>query len=258
MQGFFALASASLAVFIFNYGAFAPGGLALPDGIPGRESMVHGVALVILAASIGLCVSRTALASIVAIGAYFALWALMSLPPIVQGPGSIGAWYGFCEAATCLSGALILYVTLRREREPRTPARLAHLVPAARVCFALTCVFYGGSHFAYAQYTAHMVPTWLPAALVLAYLTGIAHIAAGVGIAAGILPRVAASLEALMMILFGLLVWAPTFWAEPRPVWATPPENQWSEVVTNALLAAAACVVAGSLAGRSSPSGSDR
>ena len=101
-----------------------------------------------------------------------------------------------------------------------------------------------------------MVPTWLPARLGFAYFTGLAHIAAGVGVTVGVLPRLAATLEAVMMALFGLLVWVPTFLAHPRPQWATPPENQWSELVVNVLLATAAYLVAMSL--RDRPWGSRR
>jgi hypothetical protein len=39
----------------------------------------------------------------------------------------------------------------------------------------------------------------------------------------------------------------PSFLAQPRPQWATPPQNQWSELVVNLALAASACVVATSL-----------
>jgi uncharacterized membrane protein YphA (DoxX/SURF4 family) len=84
----------------------------------------------------------------------------------------------------------------------------------------------------------------------MAYVTGLGHLAAGIGIIAGILPRLAATLEAIMMSLFGLLVWVPSFFAQPRPVWATPPQNQWSELVVNLVLAASACIVATSLRNR--------
>jgi hypothetical protein len=95
------------------------------------------------------------------------------------------------------------------------------------------------------------VPGWLPGHLRLAYLTGAAHMAAGIGIVAGVLPELAAVLEASMMSLFGLLVWVPSFFARPRPTWATPPQAQWSELVVNLMLAASAWIVAGTL-------GSDR
>jgi uncharacterized membrane protein YphA (DoxX/SURF4 family) len=117
-------------------------------------------------------------------------------------------------------------------------------VRTAQVLFGLTCIFYGWSHFVYADYTASMVPTWVPGSLAFAYLTGLAHVAAGMAIIFGILPRLAAVLEALMMSLFGLLVWVPSFFAQPRPQWATPPERQWSELTVNLVLAAAAWIVA--------------
>jgi uncharacterized membrane protein YphA (DoxX/SURF4 family) len=106
------------------------------------------------------------------------------------------------------------------------------------------------AHFAYADYTASMVPTWLPERLGLAYLTGIGHVAAGLGIVIGILPRLAATLEAIMMSLFGLLVWVPSLFAQPPPKWATPPQNQWSEIVVTLLLAVSAWIVATSLQDR--------
>ena len=120
----------------------------------------------------------------------------------------------------------------------------------ARVVFGLTCVFYGSSHFNYADYTASMVPTWLPSRLGFAYFTGLSYMAAGVAIILGILPRLAATLVAIMMSLFGLLVWVPSFFAHPKPSWATPLRNEWSELEVNLLLAAAAWIVADSLRGR--------
>jgi uncharacterized membrane protein YphA (DoxX/SURF4 family) len=178
------------------------------------------------------------------IGVYQAIWALIGIPAILSGPLSFGGWYGFCEALTCFVAKWILYV-----RE--LPIASARAVRVARVLFGLTCVFYGCSHFAYADYTASMVPAWLPYALGFAYFTGLGHIAAGVGVAAGIAPRLAATLEAIMMSLFGLLVWAPSFFAQPRPKWAGTPHNQWSELVVNLLLAASAWIVADSLRNRS-------
>ncbi|HET7756252.1 MAG TPA: hypothetical protein VFK87_03265, partial [Steroidobacteraceae bacterium] len=50
---------------------------------------------------------------------------------------------------------------------------------------------------------------------------------------------------------FGLLVWVPSFFAQPRPRWATSPEHQWSEFIVTLVLAAAAWNVAISLGNRS-------
>ena len=240
--GFFAIAAASLAILSLTYGDFAPSGRSLPGWIPWRDTWVHLSALLLLAASAGLCFSRATLPCALTIGAYLAVWAVISTPPILSKPLSIGAWYGFCEALTSLVGAEILYAM---------PIAGARAVRVAQVLFGLTCVFYGWSHFAYADYTASMVPAWLPDGLGFAYFTGLGHIAAGIGIMVGILPRLAATLEAIMMSLFGLLVWVPSLLAQPRPKWAGTPQNQWSELVVTLLLAASAWIVADSLRNRS-------
>jgi uncharacterized membrane protein len=179
---------------------------------------------------------------------YQLVWAAICVLPVLSKPLSVGAWYGFCEALAPLIGAWILYALLRWDSVGSVmPIAVQRAVRAAQILFGLTCIFYGWSHFAYAEYTAAMVPAWLPARLGFAYFTGVGHIAAGVGLVVWILPRLAATLEASMMSLFGLLVWVPSFFAQPRPEWATPPQNQWSELVVNLVLAAAAWLVATSL-----------
>jgi uncharacterized membrane protein len=245
-HGLFAIAAAGLAILSLTYG-----GQSFPAWIPWRETWVDASALLVLAASAGLCFPRTALPSALTIGVYRAVLAVINVPPILSKPLSVGAWYGFCEALTSLVGAWILYAMLRwQSRGSEMPRASERAVRAAQVLFGLTCVFYGWSHFVYADYTASMVPTWLPSRLGFAYLTGLGHIAAGIGIMVGILPRLAATLEAIMMSLFGLLVWVPSFLAQPRPQWATPPQNQWSELVVTLMLAASAWIVADSLRSR--------
>jgi hypothetical protein len=250
-RGLLAIALASFAILSLSYGDFVPIGQPFPAWIPWREIWVYGSALLVLIASAGLCFSRTALPSALTLCAYQALWALICALPILSTPLGVGAWYGFCEALAPLIGAWILYAMLRwPSGASPMPIASARAVRAAQVLFGLTCVFYGWSHFAYADYTASMVPAWLPGRLGLAYFTGLGHIAAGIGIAVCILPRLAATLEAIMMSLFGLLVWVPSFFAQPRPEWATPPQNQWSELVVNLVLAAAAWIVAVSFRNR--------
>lgn len=109
---------------------------------------------------------------------------------------------------------------------------------------------YGGAHFAYAAYSLPFVPTWLPARMPLVYVTGACHIAAGLGLVLDVLPWLAAALESLMMVLFGVLVWLPSHFAHPVPRWAGSPQNQWSETLLTFLLAAVAWLIADSLRAR--------
>jgi len=250
-HGLFAVAAACLAILSLTYSDFAPMWHLIPAGVPGREIWVRGSAVVLLIASAGLCLARAALPGALTIGTYYALWAVASAPAILAQPLSAVSWYGDCEAASSLAGAWILYDILQwRLRGADMPLAAGGAVRAAQVLFGLTCGYYGWSHFAFADYTASMVPTWLPEKLGFARLTGLGHIGAGIGIVFGILPRLAATLEAIMMSLFGLLVWVPSLFAEPRPQWAGTPENQWSELVVSILLAACAWVVANSLSNR--------
>jgi uncharacterized membrane protein YphA (DoxX/SURF4 family) len=251
-RGLCAAAAAGVAVLSLTYRDFSPMWESVPLSIPGRETWVYACGLLLLLAGAGLCFARTALPSALMIGAYQVAWAVASTPPILSKPLGVDAWYGLFEALTSLAGTGILYALLRwHARESRMPIAAERAVRAAQVVFGLSCIFYGWSHFAYAHYTAGMVPAWLPWRLGFAYFTGLGHIAAGIGIVTGILPRLAATLEAIMMSLFGLLVWMPSLFALPPPEWATPPKNQWSEIVVNLLLAASAWIVAASLRNRS-------
>lgn len=243
----FAIAAASFAVLSMTYRSFAPGE-TLPAWIPWRDSVVVGSAVVLLIASTGLFVSNAVSLCAAVIVTYLGVWAAISLPQALAHPFSVAAWYSFFEALTSLVGAVILWSGL----PPTSPAgnRLERI---AQMLFGLSCVFYGYSHIAYANYTASMVPGWLPGHLGLAYLTGAAHIAAGVGILFAVFALAAAILEATMMSLFGALVWVPSFFTLPRPAWATPAQNQWSELVVSVMLAAAAWVIAASLFATGAP-----
>lgn len=243
-QGLLAIASAAVAIWCFSYGHFAV--QSLPAWMMSwREPWVYGSALILLAASVGLCFSRTALPSVSAIGVCRAILVAICVPGIIANPRSMGTWYPFCEALTSFVGAWVLYALLRRESQGSATGIAGEgAVRAASVVFGLTCIFYGWSHFLYPVYTASFVPDWIPGHLPLAYFTGVAHMAAGVAIVAGILSGLAATLEAAMMSLFGLLVWVPSFFMQPRPMWARPPANQWSEFVVTMVLAVSGWMLA--------------
>jgi uncharacterized membrane protein len=85
-----------------------------------------------------------------------------------------------------------------------------------RLGFGLCLVIFGASHFVYADFTAQMVPAWLPDRLGLAYLTGAIHTLTGACLLAGLRVRVAATIEALMMSSFVALVHIPGVAQAPK------------------------------------------
>ena len=247
----FGIAAAGLAILSLLYGNFAPILAPLPPSLPWRDVWAYGSAAILLAASVGLFFARTALVSAIIVALYASVWAVARAHAILLKPLIIGTWYGFGEALGPLIGAWILYALLRRQYDApvvtvMTGDRALHV---ARILFGAACVVYGAAHFGYATLTATMVPAWLPGRMGLAYLTGVGHTAAGVGLLLGILPRLAATLEAIMMSLFGVLVWLPSFFAQPPPEWAPSMQIQWSETFLTFLLAASAWIVAASLRG---------
>ena len=251
----FGIAVTGLAILNLAYGNFAPIWEPFPAWLPWPEVWAYGSGAILLAASAGLFFARTAQVSAIIIGVYESVWAVARARPVLLKPLIIGNWYGISEALGPLLGAWILYAVLRRPYDAPAVTVMTgdRALRVARVLFGAACVVYGAAHFAYATYTASMVPAWLPGRTSLAYLTGAGHAAAGFALLVGVLPRLAATLEAIMMSLFGVLVWLPSFFAQPVPQWATPTQNQWSETVVTFLLAASAWIVAASL--RSTPWG---
>ena len=151
-----------------------------------------------------------------------------------------------------MAGVWTLYALYRRRDLAGIAAPMTGdgALRVARVLFGAACLVFGVAHFAYAAYSLQFVPDWLPGRMALVYATGIFHTAAGVSLILGILPRLAASLEAAMIILFGVLVWLPSHFAHPIPKWAGTPQNQWSETILNFLLAGVAWLIAESLSSR--------
>jgi uncharacterized membrane protein len=248
-RALFGISVAGIAILSLVYGNFAPILEPFPAFRPCPEVWAYGLGAILMAASAGLFFSRTASGSAIIIGVYGLFWAVARAHPVLLKPLIVGSWYGFGEALGPLIGAWILYAFLRRQSGPPAISVMTgdRALRLARILFGAACVVYGAAHFAYAAYTAKMVPAWLPGRTGFAYLTGAFHAAAGFGLAFGILPRMAATLEAIMISLFGVLVWLPSFFVHPMPEWAPSAQIQWSETFLTFLLAASAWIVAASL-----------
>jgi uncharacterized membrane protein len=233
-----ALGLYGLGILGLCYDDFARPWQPIPQDIPGRQLLAYLSGAVLLLAGAGVLIKPIAARSALIVTIYLAVfWVLPQMLKAAAAPFSVGSVLGFFETLAAACGAWIL----------ASGATAPRRVEIARRLFGVSCIMFGISHFAYAEFTAGMIPAWLPGQLGLAYATGAGHALAGLAIALGIRARLAATLEALMMSSFVLLVHLPSLWASPPPDWAPSARIQLTALCWASVLAGSAWTVARSI-----------
>jgi uncharacterized membrane protein len=243
------------ALTLFAIGLMGLGILALINGdfalvwqpvaawVPGRTALAYASGVLMLLGGIGLLLRSIAAWSIRILFPYLILWLLLKVPALVVAPGMEAVWLGFGELAVLLAGGWVLFARLADLQEGSfwTFATRESGVRIAKILFAISLIPIGLSHLVYTKETAALVPAWLGFQTVWARLTGIGQIACGIGVLLSVYPRAAAMVEAGMISLFTLLVWAPAILAAPKT------RLPWTAFFISWVIAAAAWVVAGNI-----------
>jgi uncharacterized membrane protein YphA (DoxX/SURF4 family) len=239
-MGWISLAASALGLGVLGFitGDFALNWQPVPASVPGRSMLAYLTAGLFFALGAGLLLERYQHRFTIAISAAFLVWAvLLHGPGVVADPLNILPWLGFTERLQVAAGALMLAAT----QAPGTPfARWGMLV--GKISFGACLPIFGMSHWAYPQFTADMIPAFIPAHLFWAYFTGAGHFAAGVAILTNVLARLAAILFAVMVSGFVLLLHVPRLIGEPGS------RAEWTMLVIAMTITAAAWCAAGSLA----------
>ncbi len=227
-----AVALGALGALSLASGDFAFQWQPVPRDTPARAALAMAAGGLEVAAAVLLVPARLR-----AVGAWLAAaillgWTALHVPSVVQHPASIADWLGIAETAAMASAAL-MFAAAWADIAAARAIRLAGMV-----VFGLSAILFGLSHFAYAEFTASMIPAWLPQRVGLAYLTGAAHALAGLAITFGVLRRLAATMEALMMATFVVLVHLPRVVASPDS------RMEWTMLFVALLLSGSAAMVA--------------
>ncbi|GAB3789814.1 hypothetical protein [Dyella agri] len=216
------------------------------DHVPAARLLGYLCAAVSLACGLGSFWPRSTSLAARVLFFYAASWMLVfKLPLIAQAPLTEGS-YQYCgEMAVVVAGVWVLHAWFATDADGR---RLGFAVGdqglrMARVLYGLALIAFGFSHYAYLNLTAPLIPYWLHAPVFWAYLTGGAYLAAGAAIVFNVLARLAATLSAMMMGLFLLLIWLPMVVAGHISAF------HWGETYATWVLTAAAWVVADSYRG---------
>jgi len=153
------------------------------------------------------------------------IFTLACIPAIVAAPLSYGPYTGFFEFLSLVFGA--------------TAAIFGRW---SRAGLGVCTLSFAAAQVAYAQYTASLVPLWIPPSpMFWVVVTTIAFGLAAIALLAGVKARLAAQLEGLMIVLFGLLVWVPVLLAHPEK------HFNWAEFSLNFFIAGGVWLVADSM-----------
>jgi len=181
----------------------------------------------LIALSLALFVPRLTRRAGYALAAFLMLWVLAFAVPRVLA-GEEAAWLAPAEVLAVAAGAWIASGAASGKR-------------LIQVVFGLGLITFGVAHFLYLDFTAHMIPSFIPFHLPLAAFTGAGHIAAGLSLIAGMLAWLGSALLAVMFSLFVLLLHIPRTLADPAN------RLEWTMLFHATALTGAAWLMAGDI-----------
>jgi hypothetical protein len=176
---------------------------------------------------------RTAKTGAVVLGAVYLVFALLGVPQIVATPQIYNSWGNFFEQFSLVTGAAIVYAQLSSVWAPETLNRIG------RILFGICTASFALEQAFYLDNTAGLVPKWLPPSQMFwAITTTVFFALAAVALLTNRMALLATRLLAMMLVIFGLLVWVPLLLSNPYS------HSNWSETAETFAIAGVAWILA--------------
>jgi uncharacterized membrane protein YphA (DoxX/SURF4 family) len=204
-----------------------------PLGPAFASVIAWGLAIALIIGGAAMLYPRTARFASVVLGIVYGLFTLACIQDITAAPLNFVSYIDFFEQLSIVCGALAVYAAT----DTSMPAS-ATLGRVARLALGVCVISFAWAQLAYLQYTASLVPTWIPPNQVFwTILTTVAFGLAAIAILINLQARLAIRLMALMLALFGLLVWVPRIATHPEKL------SNWTEFSSNYLMTASSWLV---------------
>ena len=204
----------------------------VPAGIGMRTQLAYLAGAVLAVGGALLLAPRLERAGALVLTVFIGLWMLaLNLPAAIASASHIGAWNSPAEITFMATGPLALFASGVAGNTRPT------MLLVARVLAGISAMVFGFAHFNYIDFTASMVPGWIPYKTFWAWATGAGHLIAGLALVSGLGARLAAGCEAAMMGSFVLLLHLP------RVVSAPEQHVEWIMLGVSTMLTGAALLI---------------
>jgi hypothetical protein len=207
----------------------------LRDILPGQAGLVlvYAAAAAQILGGAAIQFRQSAKTGAAVLTVVYLVFALLTLPQIVAKPKIYISWGNFFEQFSLLTGAAMVYASFSSVWAPKTLNRLGCIL------FGICVVSFGLEQALYLAPTASLVPKWLPPGQMFwAVATTVAFGLAAVALLTNRMALLASRLLALMILIFGIIVWIPLLFADPHN-----PVN-WSETTETFAIAGVAWILA--------------
>jgi hypothetical protein len=195
--------------------------------------LINAAAAALIFGGAAIQFRRTAKTGAAVLGAVYLVFALQCVPGIVARPQIYNSWGNFFEQFSLVTGAAIAYASLSSAWSRETLYRIGRIfLGICAASFTLEQAFYLGP-------TAGLVPKWLPPSQIFwAVTTTVLFALAAAAFLANRMALLAARLLAMMLVLFGLIVWVPLLLSD------THSHTNWSETAETFAIAGTAWILA--------------